>query len=510
MRKVVSRLLLLIAAVSVLLWLLYGTYGPAWLATQHQRLGPAAPSLESYRTAWHTRFILWNSGVLIACFVGFFCLQWRQLSAFTRGLALTLVASAALVNLLLLGLLRVPFGETTLEDSLYYLLNWEWVDSWQPMMKALEIIRYHPDQLLYTTLFFQQQTRFQYPPTSLLVADWIRGLEPPSAWRTGGPYYLAGAAEWLSWSFVVLLIVWTSKLLALAVARYRPQLSPISTTDQTARYLLIAALTITFYPLVAGFSHGQIQTWMNALFAVMAWAWMKERKVLAGVLAALLALIKPQYALLFVWGLARRQQPFVLAGLVTAGLGLAVSLAKYGPANHLDYLPVLNFLSQHGEVFYPNQTVNGLLNRWFGTANSVTFDHVSFPPYHPLVYGGMLASAALFAIAALRLPRRGGGGIEDFLIAALTCVFASPIAWYYHYGVLLPVYALLLPLLLHRPVFGQASLPLLAMSYLLAGNLFSVLNPPQPASGWVTLPQSYMFFAALYPLACLYRLRAKA
>jgi len=44
------------------------------------------------------------------------------------------------------------------------------------------------------------------------------------------------------------------------------------------------------------------------------------------------------------------------------------------------------------------------------------------------------------------------------MLAILTCVMASPVAWEHHYGILMPFYAVLLPALVRRPVFGRATI----------------------------------------------------
>ncbi len=63
------------------------------------------------------------------------------------------------------------------------------------------------------------------------------------------------------------------------------------------------------------------------------------------------------------WALLRREWRFAAAFAATASWGLAGSIMAYGFANHVDYLRVLEFLAERGETFYPNQSVNGLLNR---------------------------------------------------------------------------------------------------------------------------------------------------
>src|SRR5262249_27549320 len=131
----------------------------------------------------------------------------------------------------------------------------------------------------------------------------------------------------------------------------------------------------------------------------------------------------------------------------------------FGLADHLDYLRVLSFMSQHGEGYYPNQSINGLLNRLMSITEPRLYANLEFfpdrfPPFNPWVYGGTLIAAVLVLLTALfplptlrRVRGREGWGrdrVIDFCIMALSATIASPIAWEHHYGILLPVFAVLL------------------------------------------------------------------
>jgi hypothetical protein len=234
----------------------------------------------------------------------------------------------------------------------------------------------------------------------------------------------------------------------------------------------------------------------------------------SGALGGLLCLWKPQFVILLAWGALRRQWGFVTAFAAVFLAGVALSVWLAGVEDHVGYLSVLAHLSRLGEAYYPNQSVNGLLNRLVGNGNSLNFDSTMFPPFHPLVYAGTVAGAIALIAPALFWPIRAGGrgGATDLALVALTCTMASPIAWEHHYGVLLPIYAYLLPRLVEERVFGPLTLPGLGVSYLLASNFIYVTN------GWVSsahlqsfraasLLQSYLFAGALMALLCLYALR---
>ncbi len=83
---------------------------------------------------------------------------------------------------------------------------------------------------------------------------------------------------------------------------------------------------------------------------------------------------------------------------------------------------------------------------------------------------------------------------------------ASPVAWEHHYGILLPIYALLLPQLCQYRIWGVLTLPLLGLSYVLASNYFYIAKK-FAALPLLNIVQSYLFFGALIVLLILYRLR---
>ena len=197
------------------------------------------------------------------------------------------------------------------------------------------------------------------------------------------------------------------------------------------------------------------------------------------------------------------------ATLAAVGLsGVALSLLFVRAADYLGYLQVLAIVSKHGEAYYPNQTVNGLLHRWFSNGDSTQWYYHSYPPFHPHVYWGTLVTSLLLVALALVARRRpkGIGRDADFALAGLVATMASPIAWEHHYGVLAPIFAFLLPALLKYPVAGRATLPLLAASYVLASNFIDAAQRLTEVPVWNVL-QSYLFFAALTVLALLWRLR---
>jgi alpha-1,2-mannosyltransferase len=208
------------------------------------------------------------------------------------------------------------------------------------------------------------------------------------------------------------------------------------------------------------------------------------------------------------WALLRREWRFAAAVAATAIVGVLGSIMAYGFANHLDYLRVLSFLAERGETFYPNQSVNGLLNRVMvlidpSAWNSLDFNDHGFPPFSPLVYGGTLIASIVLLSAALL--RRGNSGDPDrafdFCTMALSITMASPIAWEHHYGTIFPIFAVLLA----SVIGNRLRLILLIVSYVLVSNYIPTTN--LLAGTVLNVAQSYLLAGALILLMLLHTAR---
>jgi len=409
-----------------------------------------------------------------------------------RRLALFLLLNALVLN----GMLRLAapaeLGETVLTHSVRVVSGGEMEDdSWYVMGQALDYLQSPAAASVpvYSRLFFEQHQKFQYPVTSLLP---FAALQPHV--RLVSTCFLA----------LTVIAVWR-----LVERRLRLPGAPAFGGTPLARLALTAAFALTFYPLVKAFTLGQIQVWLTGLFSAALLAWAAGYGAVAGGLLGLVALVKPHYALFLLWSAARREWRFTITCLAVIVTGLAGSLAVFGWSQHLDYVPVLSFLSQHGESFYPNQSLNGLLNRLAGIGHPELFDNAHsdlfLPPYTPWVYAGtVVSSAVMIALALWPTARRGESArTVDFCLMGLTCTVASPIAWEHHYGILFPIFAVLYTTASLR----GAHVIWLTTAYVLASNLFLITNL-LASSAW-NVVQSYLFAAGLIVLGLLHR-RARA
>jgi cell division protein FtsW (lipid II flippase) len=226
------------------------------------------------------------------------------------------------------------------------------------------------------------------------------------------------------------------------------------------------------------------------------------------VLIGLMCLVKPHYGLFVLWAALRREWRFTFACVGAGVVGLAASIATFGWTDNLDYLQVFWFLSQHGEVYYPNQSFNGLFNRVMtlidpDNYDSIGFDDHGFPPFNPWIYAGTIATS--LALLAAAIFRRGNEGdrdrVFDFCTMGLSVTMASPIAWEHHYGTIFPIFAVLLA----SVIADRRRLLLLTVSYVLISNYIPVTN--LLADTVFNVAQSYLLGAAITVLLLLHTTR---
>jgi alpha-1,2-mannosyltransferase len=430
---------------------------------------------------------------------------WSKASPLMRGLMIFagLYLAISFVQWFLLGHL------STLNVTRLFLVwhNMGAFDSWQPMQRALQYFQSGADKTMYAAVFFEQKEKFQYPLLSLILI-WPFAKLPYDAATSN---YMLNVTSWLA---VVVTVVIVAAIFDVACRRYLKPGAIAGGFNRPLAWAVCAVLTITYLPIVQSYEFGQIQTWINGLFAALVLAWMLDRKAAAGLIAAVICVIKPQLALLLLWGVLRRQWRFVIwfagAGVVFAILSIAI----FGLDNNLDYLSVLSFLSRHGESISLNQSVNGLLNRIMHNGTILLEDDAKLgpgdwvPPFNPVIYAGTLVTTILIIGTALfwRVKNHEGAILVDLLIISLSLTIASPIAWTHHYGVLLPMFAVALPMTVGMSRFGAGSIIALGAAFLLTGN-YLFMEVERSVNTPFNFIISYMFFGALLLLVHLYRLR---
>ena len=308
----------------------------------------------------------------------------------------------------------------------------------------------------------------------------------------------------VSWIATAVTALVTALILRRAVGdiENRQRRVPVAVAAGLGAAAVVTALT--FYPLVKAYSLGQIQTWLDAVFALLVLCWITGRRSSTGLLLGLLCLVKPTFLPLFGWALVRRQWRVLAAGAATIAVGGMTAVYLYGVDNALGYVRVLSFLSSRGEGFYANQSFNGAVNRWVHNGPNLEWQYFQFPPVHPAVAAvTAIALVALITVAWIVPARtREEGGAIDLCITALSVTMSAPIAWEHHYGIMLPIYAVVTPRLLVDRPFGAWTLPALTVSFVVASQFFPQTN--RFANTVFNPLQSYLLGAALILLALLY------
>jgi hypothetical protein len=369
-------------------------------------------------------------------------------------------------------------------------------DSWFPMSRALDFLRGSPSGSVYQTLFFSEHVKFQYPPTGLLILDFLRWI----GIRNTSQFNVVNAGLLIATGLVFALF----SIQVLGQVRYRSFRFPIGP--------LAFLLAIRFYPSNLAFQIGQMQVLLGLLFLLACWAIWHDRRFLSGCLIAVAATVKPQFLPLGVLGLWKKDWRFVAGLAAVSAPSLLLSIDLYGWRTHLDYLSVLEFLSKHGEHQHLNQSIDGLLVRWFYQGPSLDRDpsglipQSAFPPYIASVYiPTLLWSVLMLAIPFLFRAKANDrtSRLLEFCAASVLFTMASPIAWVHHFNILLPVYVVALKALHDRwrGAREQAAVAVLTVSLLLTG--YPLVPASDPTVPSLNIFQSHVFFGVLMLVAVL-------
>lgn len=410
------------------------------------------------------------------------------------GIAVLAALGSCLVSVGIAGHL----DETSLSSLINFATRNAWADSWRFMATAIDHLREHPDVPLYQSLFFNMHLKFIYPISSLV---WMDLLQQRLGWDWAHLTVLINKLCWLVLLMAVPLgarLVWTQ-----ATA-----LQPIAQSQRlvyAAGLLLITGIaTITFYPLLLSYQAGQIQTPITLLVVLAFVAWQQRWPVLAGVLLGICCAFKPQWLVMLPWALLRRQVGMAAALAATFGALTAVAAARYGTDSVTGYLSVLRYISEHGEAYYANQSVNGLVNRLVNPQDLLSFDDHRYPDYQLPVHVSSLLTSLLLIGLALFHRWRETPGVLDLAIVILSLTMASPVAWEHHYGVVLPILLLLAPEALRRRPFGRGSEAWFVVAFVLVADSFFGVTKQWVAAPFNLLQSSILFGAAMV-LLMLYR-----
>jgi hypothetical protein len=419
-------------------------------------------------------------------------------------LALLVAAAVFLEAALALAMGRVE--DSTLGYAAGFFSMNAGMDSWGPMLRALAYLHGPSPNDVYGEIFFRQQVKFQYPLTSLLGLDLL----------THNPCNCVSPVR-VMWAVSKVSVLGTGVVATLLLygAQQARSATPGTTASQDdkgsgsvprppAGVLMLGGIAaLFFYPLTRGDDLGQIQGVMTFAAALALLAQQRGRPVAAGILIGICCTIKPQWAFAILWALLTRQWRFATAAAAVIAAVSALAMLLYGWKNFFDYIPALKHVALRGEGFYANQSINGLLNRLLSNGNNLEWLGNAFAPFHPAVYfATVLSSIALLALVFVTTGPEAGRA-EPLALVIATLTLASPVVWDHHYGVMLPIVALLVPrwFVPQKGRWGAAAV--LTVSYLLiALNLSPFTNAS--ASTVFNFLQSYQFFGGVMLLTVLH------
>jgi alpha-1,2-mannosyltransferase len=365
-------------------------------------------------------------------------------------------------------------------------------DSWRPMKLAYDYWAESKGQsLIYTDLLLPVKVKFLYPPTALLITQFI---------ETNNINLLVFSTS----ATIMFLFLTTFGVIAATLYSYKEyKAPPLSIKEQIAVGIFLALLLFTFYPVVRAGTLGQMQVWLNAFFAIAILCYITGYDVLAGIMLGLMASIKPHYAVFILWGLLRGNKRLVIAITITGLLGVLLGMHEFGFSMYLDYLRGLSFVTQHGESYYTNQSFNALAGRIFSVKypdlfNNLKWNGYRYPPYNIWVFSfTQIMSLAVLLIALIKTKStKTESRLADFLLMGLGATLASPIAWEHHYGILFPIFICVWLILWfgdvpHGNNWAKIGFVLL---YLIAANVFPFTK--FVAGSYLNILQSYLLIAA--------------
>ena len=181
-------------------------------------------------------------------------------------------------------------------------------------------------------------TEYNYPPFTTLLFLPLSLLPYPAAvlvWRV------------LNLALIVLAIWLIIKTLAL----------PLSATTA----LVIGLIVFSYDPLIYTLGIGQINLLILVLIIGAAYAWVRQRQVLAGVLLAVAASIKIAPAILFIYFLWKGGLKLVAAGIAAMAAFATIAFVALGEEPTCKAVAIITAFAQADNAWMANQSWRGFL-----------------------------------------------------------------------------------------------------------------------------------------------------
>ncbi len=261
-------------------------------------------------------------------------------------------------------------------------------------------------------------------------------------------------------------------------------------------WLAVIVLLTNYQPLYDTVAYGQTDVILLFCFTVVLWALRVRRDIWAGVVIAVLTMLKIYPVLLLVFFVIKRRW-WALAGFVVGMIVCnAISIAVIGWDIHVQY--VLSVLPSVGGTtsWVENQTIAGFVTRFF----DAPFVMLRFPLKSierlATLLSGLLS--ALVCVAALRdMPEDESGFALQYAMFVLLMVVAIPVAWM-HYATLLILVFLILFWRYREISLRIAPASVIAMSFaLIAFGNFRSFNYPINLGIVTILMGSFKFYGMM-------------
>jgi len=368
----------------------------------------------------------------------------------------------------------------------------QFTDSWGPMLGSVNYFLAHPALPIYQAKLYDTLI---YPLTSILPLLWMKkaGMSDPEVFRA------LMVSSWVAvCAVVVVQVIIASKVVGRDAKGHGLSWPGLVATALAAFF---------FMPITLAFSLGQAQIFLDLFFALLILFWVEGVELSAGVMMAVLAMVKPQFGLLLFWAALRKRWGALISGALTLAMGGIASLMAFGLRNNLDYLGVLAGLSRKAQSHYANQSMFGTLNRAIFNGENLPYHPYIYPPFVPWVYHVTLATTAVLVVLTLAYPwinkrgRQTAGSMADLGSIGVVCVIATPMAWEHHYGIMLPIFVWFWFAVYRQ---GLGTVMWLATAWVLIADFLSPFNF-LAAIPVANVLQSYMYFGALLLLGLLLR-----
>ena len=263
--------------------------------------------------------------------------------------------------------------------------------------------------LLAQELNIPKVTEYNYPPFNTLLFLPLSFLPYPAAvlaWRI------------LNLALVVLAVWLIYKTLAL----------PLGATT----VLVIGLIVFSYDPLIYNLAIGQINLVILLLITGAAYAWVRQRQVLAGVLLALAASIKIAPAILFIYFLWKGGLKLVAAGVAAMAAFAAIAFVALGEQPTRKAVAIITAFAQADNAWIANQSWRGFLARLFVGDEYI---HALYPAAtleRVMYYAGILIIVALTVFVIYRSRRVGLFHLE-FALVLIAFHLISPVSWVHHF-----------------------------------------------------------------------------